>query len=397
MKRTLLWVGDAGCESGFAKNTHNVIEGLLPTWQVAVLGINFRGDQHNYPYPMHPAYVPGADILGVKRIVWACQKYRPDVIVLQNDPWNLPAYFKQLASMNKVPPVVGIVAVDGKNCQGQKMIGLSHAILWTEFARREALDGGFQEATSVIPLGVDQRVYFPMADRRKLRMECGLPFDHVNGFIVGNINRNQPRKRLDLTIQYFYKWVAERKIKDAFLYLHVAPTGDQGYDCKQLSEYWADTYGVPGHGDRLILAEPEMYHGTTEDRVAKTLNCFDVQLTTTQGEGWGLTTQEGMACGVPQIVPKWSALGEWCEDAAFYLKDLHTCTTPMVNAIGAVPGADETVAALDLFYNNRGMIDDYGIRGFDLVSQDRFRWKTIAQQHADVIGSVWSRRCRLHD
>jgi D-inositol-3-phosphate glycosyltransferase len=94
------------------------------------------------------------------------------------------------------------------------------------------------------------------------------------------------------------------------LYLHVCPTGDVGYGIDQLAKY----YNLKG---RVILAQPGVYHGSTDDEMALTYRAANVGISTTQGEGWGLTTMEGMACGLPQIVPDWSALGEWAAPAAY--------------------------------------------------------------------------------
>jgi glycosyltransferase involved in cell wall biosynthesis len=43
-------------------------------------------------------------------------------------------------------------------------------------------------------------------------------------------------------------------------------------------------------------------------------NTADVQLNTGGGEGWGLTSMEGALCGVPQMVPDWSATRELWKD-----------------------------------------------------------------------------------
>src|SRR4030042_4693883 len=107
-----------------------------------------------------------------------------------------------------------------------------------------------------------------------------------------------------------------------------------GYDVRQLMRY----YGFTKEDKRLILAEPHIGHGVEEEMLPSVYSSFDVQLTTTQGEGWGLTTMEGMACGVPQIVPDWSALGEWAREAALLVPcSTHAVTPNGVNVVGGAP------------------------------------------------------------
>jgi glycosyltransferase involved in cell wall biosynthesis len=299
---------------------------------------------------------------------------RPDAVVLQNDPWNFPAYLKPLSSSK----VIGIAAVDGKNCRGNDLNGLARAIFWTEFGRREAHAGGYTGDSAVIPLGVQLSTYRPIEkiEARK-HFQFGRRFQ--NSFMVGNVNRNQPRKRMDLTIQYFAEWIKSDKVDDAYLFLHVAPTGDSGYDCAQLAKY----YGIE---QRTILSEPEVWNGLKEEELAVLYSCFDVQLSTTQGEGWGLTAMEGMACGVPQVLPRWSALGEWAQGAALLVPCTTTAATPdSINVIGGVPDREETIKTLRVLYKQPRIREEYRDMGLSLVQEDRFRWENIGARYAEEI------------
>lgn len=374
--RKLLWIGDAACDSGFARCTHQILDVLRLTWDVTVLGLNYRGDPHPYPYPIYPAR-NGGDIFGVARISELVATTTPDLVVVQNDPWNFPDYLKVLANL----PVVGIVAVDGENCRGRQLNGLALAIFWTEFAQCEAALGGYSGPSTTIPLGVDLSTYRTV-ERKQARAALGLPARLHDAYIVGNVNRNQPRKRLDLTISYFAEWVKKYQIDDAYLFLHVAPTGDRGYDCQQLMSY----YGI---NRRLILSEPDVYRGESEQRLVLMYSSFDVQVSTTQGEGWGLCTMEGMACGVPQIVPAWSALCEWTEDAAVKVPcSTIACTPNKINVVGGVPDREEFIASLDRLYHDAAERQRLSERGRRLVERDEFRWPNIGQRYAHELNAL---------
>lgn len=381
MKKKLLWVGDAGCPSGFAKATHNILD-RLTDFDITVLGINYRGDPHPYDYPIYAA-APGGDGLGVGRLIWMCDVMgRPDVIVLQNDGWHLQPYVKLLRQFKEYQdiPVIPVVAVDGVNFQGKWLNHIRHAIFWTDFARNEAELGGYRGASSVIPLGVDRSVFYPMP-KQQARRERGFPSELDDAFIVGNVNRNQPRKRWDLTIRYFAKWLeVQRPDGAAYLYLHTAPTGDVHCDVSQLAAY----YGIEKH---LVLVEPPVHYGIHDDDMRRTYNTFDVQISTTQGEGFGLTTIEGMACGVPQIVPEYSALAEICKDAALMVPCTSTAVTPGLNVIGGVPDEELFIKALSSAYEHDRR-RELGNAVLKRAAEERFRWDDIAKAYASVFGKV---------
>jgi hypothetical protein len=93
------------------------------------------------------------------------------------------------------------IAIDGANCAYVRPTDewvRPRGIFWTEFARRQARDGGCTKPQPVIPLGVDLTTYYAG------RPDGGASHTTVaevlqDAFIFLNVNRNQPRKRMDLT------------------------------------------------------------------------------------------------------------------------------------------------------------------------------------------------------
>ncbi len=307
-KRRIIFIGDAGVSSGFARGTHNYVLGLQKSFDVHVLGLNYDGDPHKLPYPIYKcSRNPHEDGFGIVRMNELIRKLGPSAIVVQNDPWNFREYIKHAGNV----PVVGIVAVDGRNCQGGQLNGLASAIFWTQFGLDEARLGGYGGRAAVIPLGVDLDIYKPM-DRLTVRKSMGL--DKIlatrnlppDSFIVGVVGRNQARKRLDLTLEYFAEWVHGHKINDAVLWLHVAPTGEKAIDLDGLAEYYHIS-------DRIMIPDIEPIHGVPEEFLARAYNVFDTGFSTTQGEGFGLpccqcSLEEGTASGCQEA----EAAGDAC-------------------------------------------------------------------------------------
>lgn len=382
----VLWVGDAIASTGFSRCTHAACDALHEAGhEVHVVGLNHWGDEHDYPYSIYPPYQPldgGRDTFGVGRMARLAQRIKPDVIVLLNDPWNVEAYLDALEQVGlQETPVVGWLAVDSKNQKGEPLSRLDHVVVWTEWAARELQRGGYEGTPSVVLLGVGRE--FQPTDRKRARAHVlpeGIPQD---GYIVGVVGRNQPRKRLDLTLEYFAAWIQEHEVEDAYLYLHVAPTGERACDLVSLARY----HGLKG---RVVVAQPDVGRGVAAEEMPLIYSAFDCLFTTTQGEGWGLPVLEAMACGTPCIVPDWSALGDWTGNAAVRVPCSGTALTAPLNGhpytIGGVPDRDMTVQALDDLYRSAATRDSCTRLGLELAQG--LTWERTGREFREILESV---------
>lgn len=381
----LLWIGDAACSSGFGRATDQILKILSQRFKCSVIGVNFNGDYEansSRPYDIFPAW-PGRDALGIGRLAHVLPKVKPDVVVMQTNPWHVPMYGKALFQEGYgKTPVIGIIAVEGKNVRGDQLNPLTKAIFWVDFGLQEARKGGLKSrvATDVIPLGVDTDVFKPgdqVAARHKLGIQHMVPDD---AFIVLNVNRNQTRKRIDLSIMYFAEWINRMGIRDAYLYMHVLPGSTAAIDCDRLAKYC-------GIEDRLILAEPkDIYNGAPEEYVVAANQAADIYLTTTLGEGFGLTALEAAACGKPVIAGNYAALGEWGAGSFILLDTEAEGVMPDVNGmIGAAPLREEVISALDEMYREPNRRALYGEKSLRLANQPQFNWTNIATRFAESI------------
>jgi glycosyltransferase involved in cell wall biosynthesis len=375
-KRCILWVGDAGVSTGFARCTHAVCDEFHTAgWDVHILGLNYFGDPHEHPYKIYPPRQPwdgGHDPYGVSRLPLLVARLEPDVVVLLNDPWNVRGYLEEGLKEAGVQAsrVMAWLAVDAKNQPGHELNDLDHVVVWTRFAANELRAGGYTGEPSIVPLGVDHELFCPRPRKgaRAICWPCSLPQD---AYVVGVVGRNQPRKRIDLSIAYFAEWIKRYQIDNAYLYLHVAPTGEMGCDIKSLVHY----YGIHG---QVVASVPNAGLGIPQDRLPLLYSSFDVLLTTTQGEGFGLPVLEAMACGVPCIVPEWSGLGDWTEDAALRVPCTSTALSAPTNGapytIGGVPDREATIKALQAMYEQADMRELYRKRGLKMAARSEYQW-----------------------
>ena len=386
----VLWVGDACVSSGFARCTHAACDALVDAGhEVAVLGVNYWGDPHPHRYTVFPAIQPGEgarDVFGAGRIGPLTDRLKPDVVVLLTDPWNVPGYYVGLDAATHKPKVAAWLAVDGDGNEGGPLNRLDGLAVWTPWAGNSLVKGGYGGGFACIPLGVEPERFRPMPKEWARQLTLGgSPNVPRDAFIVGVVGRNQTRKRLDLTLAYFAEWVHTRNVKDAWLYLHVAPTGENGVDIKRLATY----YGIAG---RTILVNPHGYRGLGDDMMLATYNSFDLYLTTSQGEGFGLPALEAMACGVPAVLPEWAAFGDWAVGAARLVPCYETAVTAPIACetgmytVGGIPDRRETIQALDELYTDREYREEKAQQCIERAA--RFPWSATGQGVVSWLGSV---------
>ncbi len=393
-KPKLLFVGDICVDTGFARVTRSILERLRETWDINVIGVNANGDPSQYEFPIWPAR-NGGDLWGLGQLSKVCNIVQPDIICVLNDPWIISRFATEIDRGDI--PMVAYMPVDARG-QGrgycQALNKLDMAIFYTHFGENTCRLAGYSGPSAVVPHGVDTELYYPRG-RRAARAKLDPVWNSLgeNAFIIGNVNRNSPRKRLDLTIQYFAEWLRQRagapdRIENAYLYLHCSPRDTGGCELRET----ADFYGV---GNRLILADPEAVRpdkGIDEALMPLMYSALDVQVSTTAGEGWSLTVHEGMACGVPQIAPQYAALGEWAAGAAWLVPCTSYQLHPGCNTLGGIPDKQEFIKALDLFYRRPDLREAYAQKALARAKEPRFQWSAVAAQFDQIFRGLVERK-----
>lgn len=390
----VIFVGDACVSTGFARCTHAACDAIHAAGhEVFVLGMNYHGDPHGHPYPVFPCVQPhdgGRDYFGVTRLPVLIERLRPDVVVLLNDPWNVAPYLDAYEGFLKErerqgmptaprPKFVAWLAVDAENQDGKPLNRLDHVAVWTAWAGNQLAKGGYGRGWYTIPLGVDSTWRPANSEERSAARRAVLPARLADGaFVVGVIGRNQPRKRLDLALRYFADWKS-----DAYLLLHVAPTGESGTHITSLVHY----YGLDG---RVLLSRPHIGHGHSQVELQQVYWALDVYWSTSQGEGWGLPALEAMASGVPCVLPDFAAFGDWARGAAALVpcsaRALNAPLNSMAYTLGGYPDGPDSVHALEMLRSSQIHRAELRRRGLERAL--RFSWEKAGSEFVQMLEQV---------
>lgn len=422
----LLLCAEILCQSGFARATHSVLSYLAEHYDIDIVGINYKGIPHNYPYRIYPAEMWGSGFAGEQTVAnliysnnspesWGDKPNYPNpyhTVIIQGDTWNVAKTMMVIESMLESYPdvkrpekIISWLAVDGKNQDFEGLDKFDHHIVWTEFGKEEivqslddilttrkiTVDISFEtnpDKVSVVPLGVDTNTFYPIPRSEIDRIEIlakyfNFPFATPitsESFIIGFVGLNQHRRRIDLIISSFAGWMRTGKY-DAYLYLKVGSNNlKSGINIRSLSRY----YGIE---DRVIINE---YTGLSDSDMRSIYNCFDLFISCAQGGGWELPILEAMACGVPCIVPQGGALGSWTGDAALQVPCMSWLPHAPLNAqsqvLGGIIDVQAAAKAIGKLYRFENMREELKGRGLELAK--RLSWKNSAEKFTETVKGV---------
>ena len=380
----LLWIGDSPAVStGFGRVSQGVLEGLYQTgkYDISVLGINHQiGDPHRYEgmFRIYPSRAKG-NVYGFNRVKEVIEKERPDQIIINNDLWIVPEYVKEIPENNRI---LIYSPVDALPIQPEWLEGLikvnARVSSYTKFAK-DGIQAVKNIPIDIIGHAVDTDEFYPMDDAR--RFMANMP---PEAFIVMNVNRNQPRKRLDLFLRAMQVWLESLSKSDrenVSFYYH-GTLRDVGWNLVQLAQRW-------GIDDRFLITDQSNLspsQGVSLSMLCKIYNCADVHVMTSMGEGFGLSPFESAACGIAQVVPSHSACKElWTGKGELVNIKSWEVLTGGINTEGGVIDVEHLVSILDDLYHNREKTKEYGKIAYEYVQREEFTWGYIARQFDTII------------
>jgi glycosyltransferase involved in cell wall biosynthesis len=388
----LLVVGDGSGFTGFSRVIRGILVPLAAYYRIHHLAVGYFGDPHDYPWPLYPA-VLGGDDFGVKRIRNLTEVIRPDLIFLVSTFETVGNYLEELRSIRGGARVVAYCPVEsGPLDPGvvARLAGLHRLVLYTQHARQLFLDAVAKSALPpadaatlsapcVMPHGVDTLRFHPLSGAAepaadKLEAKRQLFGDETlwDSFIVLNANRNQPRKRIDATIEGFAIFAAD-KPGNVRLYLHMG-IQDVGWNVVTLAE----RYGITS---RLILSKSSASSPAVSDAELNAIyNACDVGLNTSSSEGWGLTSFEHGATRAAQLMTRQPALEELWAGQAEMLEPALCVTEPGSLNDSYLIAAEEVSRKLERLYRDPAHRDSLAERALMNARRPEYRWENIAER-----------------
>ena len=382
-KKKILWSGDIVARTGFARVTENLITRLKDKYEIVVLGNNWWGDANNFQkdFKMYPSSNRFAtEPFGVQRIREIVESEKPDIVFVNNDSWIVNQLYSQIKDLHGAGKFkfCAYMPMDSYGWCGvlnDYASSWDSVITYTEFGAKEFHAAGVTTPITVIPHGITDGQFHPM-NKAECRRRLGVP---VDGFIVFNGNRNQARKRIDITIDAFAQFAVDKP--DTYLYLHMGMK-DQGWDIMNLFGRQMHRYGIDPTNRIIMSAQTKQPPSVPVEMLNMIYNACDVGVNTCKGEGHGLVNHEHAACGVPQIVPNHTSCKEIFEGAGLLIDNAMIDVDMNYNRDMPVPSTESLIEHLNTLYEDKAFREHVGGACYERATNPKYQWDTISQQFA---------------
>jgi D-inositol-3-phosphate glycosyltransferase len=385
----ILVVGHAQSPTGFGRVLHSLLPHLAAKYDVHHLGHNYHGEPLDGAWHIHPNAEP-IDVFGLATLQRLIEQLDPELVLLLHDPWNIARYASALRAIRHRARIVAYTPIDARLLSPQHLAWIpwvDKVVTYTAFGQRtieSCLNPlGIQADIAVIPHGTNTEAFYPYSGppgagesrvqaRRELRPLVDIPED---SFVVLNASRNQPRKRIDLTMAGFALF-ARTKPPEVRLMLHMGGK-EIGWNIRSLA-------AEAGILDRTILTATANGHPEFSDRVLNLIyNSSDVGVNTAAAEAWGLASFEHAATGAPQIVPGYGGCAEIWNGHAALLEPVQR--QRLGHALEASIVSPEQLAnELEALYVSPAHRRDMGMAAYAHATKPEYNWATVAGMWSEL-------------
>lgn len=416
--------------TGFGHVCKEILNVLYETgyYSFEIVGINHDGSPHNLPYKIYPAYnglmndPAYRDIYGRQKFLDLLGEGRADIAYIIQDTFVIEqqSFGRRIAETNLELPAdkkfsfIFYFPIDSTPKQSwidHSVMLAHHPVAYTNYAYQEVLklytvddDSLLDEKTkelnaeklealknsmNIIYHGVNLDNFHPLEQEERDTLKQQFWGDKKDKFVFINVNRNQPRKDLFRTMLAFKKLLDKRRTMgkdDVYLYMHcnIHDSGLFLLDmAKQIQLVEGDEFGFP---------DPKLFsvsQGFPVNVVNDLYNASDAMVTTTLGEGWGLSLSESMAVKIPVIAPDHTSIPEIVgktkpgiaerglivkTDNCFVQRDDNSRVRPLTDV-------DDLVEKMNLAVENRGKMGGMVERAYEWVRE--LSW------NGERIGGAW--------
>lgn len=257
----------------------------------------------------------------------------PDLMITLKDPFVLPP-----ADYKRDWPCAVWANVDCTPLSRLDRLFFTYSgakpIATSKFGRNQFKAAGFD--APLVPHAVDLSVFGPPASKADARAKLGLPEDAfiagINAMNVGTVSR----KAFYEQMAGFSQYTERGRVPGCYLLMHTNRQHPEGIDLGSIAKH-------------LGIEKQVMFGAGTNMTALDMLSWYqslDVLLAASYGEGFGVPIVEALACGVPVIGSRNSAITEKISKGCGWLVGCQDWWHPEFEAVWGIPRTGEIAACL---------------------------------------------------
>tara|TARA_B000000437_G_scaffold165288_1_gene121974 strand:- start:19691 stop:21073 length:1383 start_codon:yes stop_codon:yes gene_type:complete len=335
---------------------------------------------------------PRRNGFGEKEIGDFIKKNPQDVIIIFNDNivtsaltqtivkecWDEKENFKLISYMDQVYPYQKKNYITLLNTFFDGIITFTP--YWENIAKKLGINN---KNMYYFPHGFDEKIYYPIK-MEIARLYFNLP---QNDFLVLNLNRNQPRKRWDITIiawtKFLNKYYNEKEKLDRKIKLVVGTSMNGYWDLMDLFENEIKFTDIPWNYAKETIISIEQPQQLSDREINILYNACDIGLNTADGEGFGLCGFEGAGLGKPQVSSYVGGMIEFLsEEYSILVKPCTSiyldCKTVGIGGKAELTSPDEYSNAFWKYYSDPELIKEHSIKCREHILT-HYRWEILIE------------------
>lgn len=403
---------DYNCNTGFGNVARHFIEELRKdkNYTIIIHGINdFSKNVYKVDDKMlvKPTYLnPKGDPYGRIDVLNALYQTDFDIFFMLNDVEVISQMMEHICNVRREKkkegrPSFKMVTYSPIDSHVRKfdLKGFQYIdeiITYTEYAKNhmEELDPKLKGKVRILPHGVNKEAFYKIEDKDMLKRKRKLfGKNNEDAFVFGSVNRNQVRKDIGALLLGFQKFKQQFPKRKAIMYLHCNPEDKSGINLFRACERLGLDYGK----DIFFPKEFSENKGLDISDLNEIYNTFDVFITTTTAEGWGLTVTEAMATETPIIAPINTALYEVTGKGKLVepLKEAHQAIfVEDFEKIRSIVDPAEVCNAMERLYN--AVTDPLSVSGQMIINRtakalkhvQKLNWDEISADFKNIVDSL---------
>ena len=206
--------------------------------------------------------------------------------------------------------------------------------------------------------------------------------NHIDSFVLGVVGKNCFRKQHTRVLEAFAKFAKNKD--DVILVMKVGDPANVTGQGNSIYDF-IGKLDVDENKIKFMDTGHDLTVGVDPREMASLYNLFDVHISATSGEGFGLTTIEAGACGVPSILTDYTTSRELIEDRG-WLVPINDHVTGEWNINRGLVNIDMMADAMEEAYQNKKLRKEYSRKMLKFC--ESLSWDIIAKQCNKIIRSA---------